>query len=698
MSIIGRFAANNDEQALPDLGRLYYTSLPKRSGQPWPGLSIALQRSTPSMLAIIRSFAKSWVAAVLIGLLVISFAVFGITDVFKSKITDAVITAGSRQVSSADFKRLFDNYRRQAEQSSGQPISVEDAVKAGLDARILNEVADNESMAELITRSGIKPSDAMVAKEIRKTTAFFDPISGKFDKQAYAQKLAENQLTETKFEGYLRDELSQGHYTAGIVAGLRVPRIYGALIAAYGLESRDLSYVSINPRMVAPLSAPTDAQLQAFMKANANQLMMPEMRALTVVRFSAKALAPGMSVNQADLDKLYAFKKDSLSTPEKRAFVQVPAKDAAMAAVIAARLTKGEDPSAVAKAFGYEAVVYPDTAKTAIPDPKMAEAAFSMRPGQVSGPVQGTLGLGVIKLLGVTDGRTVSLEEIRPQLEEQLRGDAAAQKIYDTVQKYEDAHTGGASLTEAAQKAGVMAVSLPPVSQKGGDRTGQPVPGVSEKLLRAAYGLPEGGESEVQDDGTGEYYAVKVDKIIAPALPSLNEIRVPLARAWLSQEMMKRLQAKADELIARVKKGETLEAVGASIGAPVGRLSNLSRSEAQNIQTVSPDVLGKAFAAKAGEVFTGPDIQFGVVVAKLNSITAGNLAQAAKIAEDQRPQVTMQVFDEIGRLGRKAARIAVKAQIDSNHGRKALGLAPLDTRKAVDDTASPAKPAPDKAK
>jgi hypothetical protein len=184
MSIIGCFGINNDHQALPDLGWLYYTSLPKHSGQSWPGLSIALQRSTPSMLAVIRTFAKSWVAAVLIGLLVISFAVFGITDVFKSKITDAVITAGSRQVSSADFKRMFDNYRRQAEQRAGQPVSVEDAVKAGLDTRIQNEIADNEALAEVITRSGIKPSDAMVVKEIRKTTAFFDPISGKFDKLA----------------------------------------------------------------------------------------------------------------------------------------------------------------------------------------------------------------------------------------------------------------------------------------------------------------------------------------------------------------------------------------------------------------------------------------------------------------------------------------------------------------------------------
>ena len=133
------------------------------------------------MLAAIRTFAKSWVAAVLIGLLVISFAVFGISDVFNAKITDAVVTAGSREVSSSDFKRMFENYKTQAEQRTGQPVSTEEAVKGGLDERVLTEIADNEGLAELIRISGIQPGDKLIGKEISKTTAFFNPISGQFD-------------------------------------------------------------------------------------------------------------------------------------------------------------------------------------------------------------------------------------------------------------------------------------------------------------------------------------------------------------------------------------------------------------------------------------------------------------------------------------------------------------------------------------
>lgn len=643
------------------------------------------------MLAAIRTFAKSWVAAVLIGLLVVSFAVFGISDVFNAKITDAVVTAGSREVSSSDFKRMFENYKKQAEQRTGQPVSTEEAVKSGLDERVLTEIADNEGLAELIRISGIQPGDKLIGKEISKTTAFFNPISGQFDEQLYQQRLAENQLTPAKFESYLRDELAQSHYAAGIVSGLRAPRLYGALIAAYGLENRDLSYFSVRPGMAPAPTLPTDAQLTAFIKENSAQLMTPETRALTVVRFSTAAMAPSVKVDPAELQKLYDFKKDSLSSPEKRSIVQIPAKDAIQAAAIASRLAKGESPAAIAKTYGFEPVTYDDAPKTAIVDPKMAAAAFSLAAGQVSGPIQGTLGLGVVKVLKIIPGQTVSLEAIRPQLEQQLRADAASQKVYDVVQKYEDAHSAGATLVEAAQKAGVPALSIAPVTDKGTTALGQPVGGVSEKLIRAAFSLPEGGESDVEDEGSGEYYAVKVDKIIAPALPSVESIRVPLTRVYMSREMNKRLKARADQLIARVKKGEAIEAVAASAGAQIGALSRIDRASASQNRTVSPDVLNQLFASKTGDAFIGQDVQFGFVVAKVTAIRGGDLARAAQIAESQRPQVTMQMFEEIGQLGRKSARTTLKVKTDFVRAKTALGIAPEEAKGAVDDTKAPAK-------
>src|SRR3569833_4360431 len=119
------------------------------------------------MLAQIRSFAKSPVATLLLGLLVVSFAVFGIADVFRNHaVKDSVVEAGSRSIGGAEFKRMFDQYKQQAEQQNGgQPITTEQAVNAGADRQLADSLAQSESFAALMTKLGVSPSDKLVVAE-----------------------------------------------------------------------------------------------------------------------------------------------------------------------------------------------------------------------------------------------------------------------------------------------------------------------------------------------------------------------------------------------------------------------------------------------------------------------------------------------------------------------------------------------------
>ena len=304
------------------------------------------------MLVATRKFAKSWVAAVLIGLLIVSFAIFGINDVFKGNFSNDVITAGSRGVSAADFKREFDNFRKNAEQQMGQPVTVELAVENKVDTRVLQELASREAFGEMLYKAGIRPSDGLMEKEIRKVQAFFNPISGAFDKNLYLQRLNEAGMTPEKFDTVMRDEIAQAHTISAMVNGLRVPRAYTALAAVYGLEARDVGFFPIDPRSVEPPKPPTDAELTAFMQQNAERLTRPELRVLTLVAFSPALVQGDLPIDEAEVQKRYDFRKDTLAKPETRSLIQIPAKDAAVAKTVADRLAKGEDATAVARSLG----------------------------------------------------------------------------------------------------------------------------------------------------------------------------------------------------------------------------------------------------------------------------------------------------------------------------------------------------------
>jgi peptidyl-prolyl cis-trans isomerase D len=635
------------------------------------------------MLAGFRSFAKSPFAVLLFGLLIVSFAIFGISDVFKGPQGSGVISAGPRSVSAQDFKQRFDNYRKAMEQRGGEALTPDLAVERGIDRQIVAELTLQESMAAAISKMGVKPSDKLVGdivheqmSQLPPTQRPFNPITGKFDQQAYAALLAQNGLTPANYEASLRDEIANAHFFSAVAGGLKAPRIYGALQGAYILEARDVAAFAVNPASVERPAPPTDAQLTAFMKENAERLTRPETRVLSIMRVSAKALEPTVAIDQGAVQKAYDFRKDSLAKPETRTLIQIVAPDAKAAATISQRLAKGEDPAVVAKAFGKTPLVLADKPKTAIPDRKVADAAFALAAGQVSGPITGELGVSVVKVAKITAGSVATLESVRPQIEAEVRAQAAQTKAYDQTQTYQDAHDGGADLVAAASKAGALVLTPAPLTAQGTDQTGQPVAGLTPDIVKTAFGLAQGSESDLIELGKGEYYAVKVEKVAPASMPPLAEIKPQLTAVWMGQELTKRLKAKADALVARVKKGESIDAVAASVQSKVQKVPGLSRQNAQQHMGLGREFLGAAFQAKNGEAFTaraGPQGE-AYVVAKLEAVRSAPTAAIAQIAGMAGAQAGDGLMRDLGEAARGAAKTQLKTKSNLTLARQAIGV------------------------
>lgn len=629
------------------------------------------------MLAATRRFAKSWVALVLIGLLIVSFAIFGINDVFRTTPRDSVISVGSRTITTSEFRQAFETARRRAEEQFGQPVSTEFAAQNGLDRQVVEDLVQRSVLGEIMHRLGIRPSGLLVTREIQKIPAFFDPITGAFDRQAYEQALQGVGATPALFEADLTDQIAQQHLGSAIASGFTAPRSYAALTVLQGLEERDAAFFVITADSVPRPPAPTEAQLNQFMKENAAQLTRPEYRVLTVVRFTPNAAVGTGPVSEDEVKARYEYRKDTISQAETRSLVQIPVKDAAAGQAVAQRLAKGEAAAAIAKSLGVEPVVYEDRPQTAVADRKVAEAAFKLAEGQVSAPIQGDLGMAMVKVTKVTPGRSPTLEEARPVIEAELRQEAAAKAVYEKSEVYEQAHTSGATLAEAARKAGVPAQTLPPVSKQAADQQGQPVEGVNPQMLDVAFGLPEGGESDLQDAGNGEYYAVRVERIIKSAMPPLAEIRGPLTQAWTQRQLQTALQAKAEALSARLKRGESLEAVaGSAGGSPLQRAVGLTRRTAGQNSQIPPAILERIFAARPGEAFTASGQGLAVAIGKLEAVRAPQISEAAQFTQAVGPQIAPTVFQDLIASLERAARSELEPKIDYERARQALGLDP----------------------
>jgi peptidyl-prolyl cis-trans isomerase D len=630
-----------------------------------------------AMMAQIRAFAKSPIATVLLVLLMVSFLALGVRGIVSTTgAQDQVIKAGSRPaVTSAEFKDRFNFYKQQLEQQNHQEIPIQEAIKANLDRQVADELAFSESFSELFNRAGVKPSDELIVQWLRKNPRFFNPITGQFDKAAYAELLAQNNMTPAQADAELRDEITQRQFVSGMAAGLRAPLVYAAMQAVYLREARSFQYFSVAPSILGPPVKPTDAQLNAFIKQNAAQLMKPELRVLNVVRFSAAALAPTITPSDAEIQKRFNFEKDTLSSPEKRSFVEIPAKDAQTAAAIAAKLKSGADPQAVAKSYGVQAVSYADQPKAGVADKGVAAAAFTMKAGETSAMVQGDFGPAVIRLFSITPGHDASLLQARPKIEEEVRTADAQQKAYDLLQKYEDAHQGGADMAASAKTVNLPVAQTTPITAQGVDIQGQSA-NLPPKVLQSAFSLPKGNDSDAITAGPGEYYLVHVVKVEPPALPTLDEIRPKLTRFFMLRDAATKLRARAEALQASIQKGQSLADAAKSVGATLQDSKDVLRSGGGQGQPYSTDLIGRIFQAKVGDVVVGEDVKLGFVLAKLNKITPPDPKSITPLVLAQRGSVTKSLFEDIGQATRVAARAAIKPKVDYAKARQALGVEP----------------------
>ena len=398
------------------------------------------------MLTAFRTFAKSKWAIGLLVVLALALLVTGGTqmDVLTSLGPKHVVTAGERSLGQAEFRGELDRIREQAQQQAGRALTFEELIGEGGLRQYLEQKSQQLGFVNWAWKAGIRPGKELVLRQIRQAPGFFDSVTGQFSEEQYRNALAENNATPEMFEAQLRDQYSTQHYGAALGAGMRLPRVYGAILASQALETRDGRWFTVTQAMAGTAPAPTDAQLTTFMTQNAEQLglRMPESRTASVVLFDDGAGATA-APTEARIEERFNFRRDALSQPEKRSFVTLTAPNRAAADRIAAALRAGQSPADVARANSIQPAEYVDTPRSALGDPAVAAAVYGLTVNQVSAPIQAGVGFVVAKLSSIQPGRPATLADVREQVIAELRAEDARASVYRRVEAYEKARQEG---------------------------------------------------------------------------------------------------------------------------------------------------------------------------------------------------------------------------------------------------------------
>ena len=596
------------------------------------------------MLETMRNAAKGWVAKVLMALLVLSFSVWGIKDV-SSSFTDNIIgwfgwgpkdlvKVAGKTILATEYTDSLQRQLKLISQQSGQNVTIDEAHKLGLDKQVLDSLIANVAIDAQREKLNLAVSDNSIRDGIFENKAFQDS-AGKFDPATYRRVLQNNGLTEAGFVA--RERQGQLHSAVMTVAAtnLTLPKTFDLAIAQFGGQSRDAKYFVVTATE-ADVTPPTEDELKKAYAATPSAYTAPEYRSIAVMKVDPADIAAKISVTPEEIKAGYDKFKGDYFTAEHRDILQLVFKTLDDAKKAKARIVGGEDIMKIATEMGAKEadILLKDQMKGDFLDGKIADAAFALKEGAVSEPVEGSLAIALLKAVKVVPEKQSTLEEVTPELTKRLQLDKARDEIQTTYNDVEDARGKQEKFEEIAKKVGLPLLVIPAVSAAGLDPTNKDVVLPSKpEVLKAAYASDVGLDNDALTIGDG-FVWYEVRQVIPSALKPLDAVKDEVKKNFIAEKMRGAAGEKAKKLVEKAKAGASIDSLAIEVKATMNSATGIKRNEA------SADFDGPAVTA----LFAAPDQGFAWTLEG-----DGKSARVMQVTKDTIPSM-MATSDAIKKL------------------------------------------------
>ncbi len=551
------------------------------------------------MLNTMRRYARSWVVKVLLGVLVVSFAVWGIGDVFRAGSTSNAATVDGLEISAEQLESEIERNTELLRQRLGQPIDRRQAIALGVLSDSLTGLVARRLVDRHGADLGLGVADAEIAQTIR-DNPLFQGATG-FDRARYDLFLRSQNESEAAFVEDVRDEIRRSRLIDALTEAAVAPERLARLVSAYRDERRTAERLTVLAASM-PVEAPDDAALEDYLKAHQAAFKAPERRGFELLLATPERLEDTIEVSQADVEATYAARKGSLGAPERREVAQVRADSEAAAAAIRDETAAGTPLEEAAEAADATFDRLGPLARDALPG-ALGEAVFALAPGDLSRPVQSPFGWHVFELLDVEPASTPPLAEVEPTIKDALRRDRAIDAVHDVADQLNDEIAAGSTLEEAAANLGLDLTRIKGVDRAGLDAEGKPT-NLPPEVLTEAFAAARDEVSLLGETGDG-YFMLKVTDVTPERDLTLAEAQDTVLTAWTKDAKAKAAAAKAAEFLQRANEGVTLVALAGNEG-DAARLDTAGPLGRNDTATLPRPALEALFATPEGRYADKP--------------------------------------------------------------------------------------------
>jgi peptidyl-prolyl cis-trans isomerase D len=609
------------------------------------------------MLDALRRHAAGWIAKVFMGLLVVSFAVWGIADVFRGRGTQDLAQVGSTKIDIENFRQAYQERMRQIGREIGRGLTPEQARAINLDRQMLGEMISETALDEKTRELRLAVADDTLLGHIHSNPAFRGP-SGKFDPARFYEVLRSNGWTEQRFVDAERRLIRRQQFVRALGGDAAAPEVLREAIRRFESEERSVEFVMLDRTQAGSIPDPSPSEIDKYYEDNKTAFRAPEYRKIVVLALTPEALASEVQVSDEDVRKLYEQRRGRIGIPERRQIEQIVFPSAAEAEAAAKRFAEGakfEEIIAERKLTPAD-VSLGTIAKREILDTAVADAIFALQQGEVSKPITGRFGTVIARVLSIEPGKEPSFAELEADLRKDLATSQARNFIFDLHDKIEDERAAGSRLSEVANKLRMKSIQIEAVDRSGRAPDGKVVEGVPSlnEVVAGSFATQIGVETDPVEVGNGAGYVwYEVVGITPSRERSLEEVRDRVEGQWKNERVSKVLEEKAEGIRAKLDAGESFQT--AAPGLKLEQREKIQRGrEVEGLDRNPLALIFQTPKGKAGVTISSDGVSRAVYRVTDVSIPSGSAPSrrvnelSLAVQDDLLVQYVMQLQNQLG--------------------------------------------------
>ena len=471
------------------------------------------------MLSSIKNKTKGWLAYVIVGLITIPFALFGISQYFTGASNVVVASINDDEISKEEFLSEFNPQKRRLQQKLDEKYDIEfDAV---LKQSIINQMVDRRLLNQLAEKMSRATTATELNTIIQSNELFAD--QGKFSIDKYKQLLRLNGYTPAKYESIKAQELTQNQVKYNLLdSAFVLPSQLSRLHQLYD-QQRKFSYIQLDAKdYIAKVNV--DAQsVKDYFNNQKDSFFAPEQVKVQFVELSLAEIAKKVSINDDDLFNFYEDEQTRFTTDEERQAQHILIDDEKTAIEVLSLLNKGGDFAKLATKYSQD-----QGSKDSAGDlgfftrgvmvGAFEDSAFTMTEGELSGLIKSEFGFHIIRLNKIKLGEVKPFDQVKSELIELYTQSQAQKDLYNLTEQMANL-AYEANLEELAGQMNLQLQTTDFFNRQNAQ--------INPKMLKAAFSnvvLNANENSEVLELGDDRYVVLHLKEKLAQRQKTFNEV------------------------------------------------------------------------------------------------------------------------------------------------------------------------------